>query len=947
MPKASLASNLLRTKENDGLQAFFSPQNIAVIGATEKPGSVGRTIVRNLLGSPFGGTISPVNPSRRRVLGIKAHPRVGDVPDAIDLAIVATPAPTVPDLIGECVEAGVRAAIIASSGYKETGAGGAELERRIMEQASRGRIRIIGPNSLGVMRPMIGLNASATNVTMARPGKIAFLSQSGALGAAMLDWSLRANVGFSAFVSVGSMLDVDWGDLIDYLGNDLHTKSIIIYMESIGDARSFLSAAREVALSKPIIVIKTGRTEEASRAAASHTGSLTGSDAVLNAAFHRCGVLRVDRISELFSMAEILNTQPRLKGPRLAILTNAGGPGVLATDALTAGGGQLAPLASESIEALNRILPPPWSHRNPVDLLGDAGPDRYAQALEVVAEDPNTDGLLVILTPQAMIDPTRTAEALKAHGTSAGKPVLASWMGGDEVVAGASILNRAGIPTFTCPDTATRAFNNMWRYSHNLRSPYETPALAGDENGVDHAGVEDLIASVLAAGRTLLNEAESKRLLESYRIPVVPTRVAATEEQAVALAEELGYPAVLKLDSRTIVHKTHVGGVQLNLTDAGAVRHAYRAIEESVRRRVGAEHFLGVTVQPMITLEGSELIIGSSPDPQLGPVLLFGAGGTLVELLMDRALGLPPLNTTLARRMMETTRIFQVLKGARGCPPVDLGALERLLVRFSRLVIEQPRIREIDINPLLATPERLIVLDARVVLHPAEVDGDQLPRPAICPYPTQYVAPWTAKNGPTVTIRPIRPEDEPLVVRFHEKLSEDSVYLRFFQSLKLSRRIAHERLARTCFIDYNREMALVAEHEDPRTGEREVIAMGRLSRLYGTDKAEFSLEVRDTFQRCGLGTEILRRLIAIGRDARLHCVCAVILPRNRGMLRICDRLGFHTHYRDSDQLMHAELDLTDTPRPSSLASIDARRAGPHRHGGIDGLSKSGVVSHVR
>ena len=683
-----------------------------------------------------------------------------------------------------------------------------------------------------------------------------------------------------------------------------------------------------MALAKPIIVIKPGRTEEASRAAASHTGSLTGSDEVLNAAFRRCGVLRVDRISELFSMAEILNTQPRPKGPRLAILTNAGGPGVLATDALIAGGGQMAPLASESIEALNRILPLPWSHHNPVDLLGDAGPDRYARALEVVAKDPNTDGLLVILTPQAMIDPTRTADELKAHGTIAGKPVLASWMGGDEVAAGASILNHAGIPAFPCPDTAARAFNNMWRYSHNLRSLYETPALADDENGVDHAGVEDLIASVLAAGRTLLTEAESKQLLGLYRIPVVPTRVATTEEQAVALAEELGYPAVLKLDSWTITHKTNVGGVQLNLTDAGAVRHAYRAIEESVRRRIGAEHFPGVTVQPMIQLEGSELIIGSSPDPQLGPVLLFGAGGTLVELLRDRALGLPPLNTTLARRMMETTRIFQVLKGARGCPPVDLGALERLLVRFSRLVIEQPRIKEIDINPLLATPERLIALDARVVLHPAEVDADQLPRPAICPYPTQYVAPWTAADGLTVTIRPIRPEDEPLVVQFHEKLSEDTVYLRFFQSLKLSRRIAHERLARTCFIDYNREMALVAEHEDPRTGEREVIAMGRLSRLYGTDKAEFSLEVRDTFQRCGLGTEILRRLIAIGRDEQLHCVCAVILPRNRGMLRICDKLGFHTHYGESDQLMHAELVLPDT-------------------GDIDGLSKSGVVSHVR
>ena len=347
----------------------------------------------------------------------------------MDLAIVVTPAPTVPDLIGECVEAGVRAAIVASAGFKEIGAEGAVLERRIMDQAGHGRMRVIGPNSLGVMSPFTGLNATAANA-MARPGKIAFLSQSGALGAAVLDWSLRANVGFSAFVSIGAMFDVGWGDLIDYLGNDMHTKSIIIYMESIGDARSFLSAVREVALTKPIIVIKPGRTEEASRAAASHTGSLTGSDEVLDAAFRRCGVLRVDRISELFSMAEILNTQPRLRGPRLAILTNAGGPGVLATDALIAGGGQLAPLAPESIESLNRILPPPWSHGNPVDLLGDASPDRYARALEVVAKDPNTDGVLVILTPQAMTDPTQTADKLKAQSTTAGKPVLASWMGG-------------------------------------------------------------------------------------------------------------------------------------------------------------------------------------------------------------------------------------------------------------------------------------------------------------------------------------------------------------------------------------------------------------------------------------------------------------------------------------------------------------------------------------
>jgi len=906
------ATDLLGAK-GGGLQAFFTPQSIAVIGASDKAGSIGRTIVWNLISSPFGGTVFPVNPKRPSVLGIKAHPRIGDVPDPIDLAIVATPAATMPDLIAECVEAGVQAAIVVSAGFKEIGAIGADLERQIMGHARRGRLRVIGTNSLGVMSPFTGLNATVANA-MARPGRIAFLSQSGALGAAVLDWSLRANVGFSAFVSVGSQLDVGWGDLIDYFGNDVHTQSIIIYMESIGDARSFISAAREVALGKPIIVIKPGRTKGASRAATAHTGSLTGSDEVLNAAFRRCGVLRVDRISELFSMADILNTQPRPKGRRLTILTNAGGPGVLATDALIAGGGQLAPLAPESIEALNRILPLPWSHSNPVDLLGDAGPDRYVKALEVVARDPNTDGLLVILTPQSMIDPTLIADQLKAHCTIADKPVLASWMGGDEVAAGVSVLHSGGIPAFPYPDTAARAFNHMWRYSQNIRSLYETPALAGGEDGgADRAGAEDLIASVLASGRTLLTEAESKRLLELYRIPVVPTRVATTEEQAVALAAELGFPGVLKLHSQTITHKTDVGGVRLDLTDPKSVRRAYRAIERSVSRRVGAEHFLGVTVQPMIKHDGYELIMGCSPDPQFGPVLLFGAGGRLVELLKDHTLALPPLNTTLARRMMERTRIFRALrKGVRGRRPVDLGALERLLVRFSGLVVEQPRIKEIDINPLLASPKRLIALDARVVLHGAEVDLDRLPRPAISPYPTQYVAPWTGKDGLTVTIRPIRPEDEPLVVRFDEKLSEDTVYMRYFQTLKLSRRIAHERMIRTCFIDYDREMALVADYKDPQTGEREIIAMGRLSRMYDQDEAEFSLLVRDGFQRRGLGTELLRRLVAIGRDERLHRLTAVILPQNQGMLRICSKLGFHTHLVEPDHLMHSELILADS-----------------------------------
>ena len=626
-------------KKIEGLGPFFKPQNIAVIGATEEAGSVGRTIVRNLIDSPFGGTVFPVNPNRPRVLGIKAHPRIGDVPDPIDLAIVATPATMVPDLIGECVEAGVQAAIVTSAGFKESGVEGSQLERRIMDEAWRGLMRVLGPNSLGVMSPMTGLNATVAN-SMARPGKIAFLSQSGALGAAVLDWSLRANVGFSAFVSVGSMLDVGWGDLIDYFGNDPQTKSIFIYMESIGDARYFLSAVREVALTKPIIVIKPGSIEGTSQAVAAHIGSLIGNDDVLDAAFRRCGVLRVDRISELFSMAEILNTQPRPKGPRLAILTNAGGPGVLAADALIVGGGQLAHLAPETIESLNRILPMPWSHGNPVDVLGDAGPDRFVKAMDVVAKDPNTDGLLVILTPQAMIDPTLTADKVKTRGTIAGKPVLASWMGGDEVAAGVLILNRAGIPSFPYPDTAARAFNNMWRYSQNLRSLYETPELAGAEDGgTDRAGAKDLIASVLASGRTLLTEAESKQLLESYRIPTVSARVATTAEQAVALAEELGYPVVLKLNSRTITHKTDVGGVQLNLINSRIVRRAFRAIERSVSRHVGAEHFLGVTVQPMIRHDGYELDHRQQPGSAVRPGAPVRRGRAIARTVQGQRVG--------------------------------------------------------------------------------------------------------------------------------------------------------------------------------------------------------------------------------------------------------------------------------------------------------------------
>ena len=889
------------------LDAVFDPESIAVIGASDEPGSVGRTLLWNLVSNPFGGTIYPVNPNRDNALGIKAYPSIGDVPAEVDLALIATPARTVPGIVEACVEAGVKSAVIISAGFKEIGEEGAELERQIGAVASESDLRIVGPNCLGVMRPPVGLNATFAS-SMAQKGSVGFISQSGALLTSILDWSYRENVGFSAFVSAGAMLDVDWGDLLFYLGDDPHTDSIVLYMESIIDAGSFLSAARDVAQRKPIIVIKAGRTDAAAEAAASHTGTLTGSDDVLDAAFRRTGVLRVDQIEELFSMAEVLSKQPRPDGPRLTIVTNAGGPGVLATDALIGGGGELTPLADDTMAAFDEVLPPAWSHGNPIDILGDADPERYAQSLEIAAEDDNTDGLLVVLTPQAMTSPTETAHRLAPYAQNRNKPLLASWMGGSTIETGERILNEAGLPTFAYPDAATRVFNNMWQYTYNLKGLYETPLMPKDEPGLpDRDTASDLVNAAHEDGRVLLTEYESKQLLSAYGIPTVETRVAETADEAVAQAEAIGYPVVVKLHSTTITHKTDVDGVHLNLNSADEVRHAF----ERVKDGPAAEGFDGVTVQPMVDLAGYELIVGSSNDAQFGPVLLFGTGGSLVEVFKDRALALPPLNTTLARRMVEQTKIYEALQGVRGRESVDMPALEKLLVRFSQLVVEQPRIKEVDINPLLAGPDQLLALDGRVVLHPYETPDADLPQPAIRPYPHQYEAAWTTRSGMEVMIRPIRSEDEPKLVQFHKKISERSVYMRYASIMKLDQRVAHERLARICHIDYDREMALVAEWENPETGEVEILGVGRLTKQIGTNEAEFAMLVIDAYQREGIGTELLRRLVQVGRDEGLNRITADILVQNRAMQHVSKKLGFEiAHSGDmADEMVKAVKEL--------------------------------------
>jgi acetyltransferase len=909
--------NIFCPEKLNPLDAIFAPKTVAVIGASEKPGSVGRNLLWNLITNPFGGTVFPINPQHSSILGIKAYSTIFDVPEKIDLAVIATPASTVPKIIADGVDAGIKGAIIISAGFKEVGEKGLALEQEILQQAHRGKIKIIGPNCLGVMNPISGLNATFAS-KMALPGTVGFISQSGALCTSVLDWSLQENVGFSAFISIGSMLDIGWGDLIYYLGDDPHTKSIVIYMESIGDARSFLSAAREVALTKPIIVIKAGRTTAAAKAAASHTGALTGNDAVLDAAFRRCGVLRVNSISDLFDMSEVLAKQPRPQGSRLTILTNAGGPGVLATDTLIENGGELAAISPEIMSSLNEILPPQWSHNNPIDILGDADPQRYKKALEIITKDPNSDGLLVILTPQAMTDPTQIAEQLKPYVKMSGKPILASWMGGADVAAGQQILNRQGIPTYAYPDTAARVFSYMWKSSYNLRGIYETPVLPTltcDVNTRNCAKVENIIQAAKTAKRTILTEFESKEILAAYGIPIVAGCIAESADKAVECAENLGYPVVLKLYSQTITHKTDVGGVQLNLQNAESVKLAYQNIETSVKQKAKAADFLGVTVQPMIKTDGYELIIGSSLDPQFGPVLLFGAGGQLVEVFQDSSIALPPLNTTLARRMMEQTKIYKALQGVRGRKSIDIAALEQLMVEFSQLVVEQPGIKEIDINPLLAIPPTpihpggLIALDARIVLHSADVEKHQLPKLAIRPYPSQYISNWKLNNGTPITIRPIRPEDEPLMVEFHKTLSEESVYFRYFHMIKLSQRITHERLTRICFIDYDREMALVAEYQNPETEKREILAVGRLSKLHGSNAAEFAMLVSDKFQDQGLGTELLRRLLEVGKNEKSCCIYADILADNSGMQRVCEKLGFQITNTSDTTVLRAEIKL--------------------------------------
>ncbi len=894
--------NILQRRSSQ-LDYLFQPKTIALVGATDKEKSVGRTVMQNLLATPFGGEVFPVNPKRSEVLGVKTYPDLKSIPKKVDLVVVVTPAKTVPDIISEAADLKIPTAVIISAGFKEMGPSGIELEKQILASARRGGMRVIGPNCLGIMNPITGLNATFAS-SIAGRGKIAFISQSGALCTAVLDWSLKEKVGFSAFVSIGSMIDVAWVDLTDYFGSDSQTQSILIYMESIGNARTFLSAAREVSLTKPIILIKAGRSAESAKAAASHTGSLAGSDEALSAALRRVGVLRVDTIADLFSMTETIAKQPRPKGPKLMIVTNAGGPGVIATDALISSGGKLAELDAATLQSLNQILPAPWSHNNPVDILGDASPEIYAKTIEIVAQDPNADGILVILTPQDMTDPKQTAEKLKPFAHMQ-KPILASWMGADSVKEADQVLTELGIPSFQFPDLACKIFALMWIHHYNLLGIYEVPNMTVTDEAaclIQHHSIETIFEKARSEHRTLLDEVESKQILEAYDIPCVPTKSAKTAEEAAHLATEMGFPVVLKVYSRTITHKTDVGGVKLNLKSEKEVENAFQEISSSVKKLAPKDDFQGVTVQPMIVQEGYELILGSTVDEQFGPVLLFGSGGQLVEVYKDRSLAIPPLTTTLARRMMEQTKIYTALHGVRGRKPIDLKKLEEILVQFSNLVVGQLWIKECDINPLLVSSERIIAVDARIILHDPKMKKEDLPRPSIRPYPIQYVESWQMEDKTQVTIRPIRPEDEPKVIQFHKDLSQETVRQRYLKVLNYDERIARERLIRICFNDYDREIALLVEREN------EILGMIRLSKIPGTQDAFFALMIKDRWQNKGIGSKLMQKLLDVAQTEQIQTIRASLLDENFQMQKLCRKFGFSL--KQSGKIYLAEHHLT-------------------------------------
>ncbi len=908
------------------LDKIFNPKTVAIIGASDEPNTVGYTLMKNLTEQGFQGKIYPINIRKTEILGIKAYQTIEQIPEPVDLAIIATPAKTVPDIVEQCGKTGIKGIIIISAGFKETGPEGKALEDKITEIKEKYGLRIIGPNCLGIIRPNIKLNATFIS-RMPKPGNIAFISQSGALGSAILDWAIHENIGFSNFVSIGSMIDVDFGDLIDYFGTDPKTRSILMYIEGLTDVRKFMSAARHFARTKPIIVVKAGKYTESAKAAASHTGSLTGEDMIYDAAFKRAGLVRVDEIEELFNAAEVLGMQPLPRGPNLAIITNAGGPGVMATDALIARGGKLAKLSPKTMQTLNNILPPYWSRGNPIDILGDAKADRYTVVTEACLNDENVDGILIVYTAQAVAEPVEIAksivELIKNKGYQ-NKAILTSFMGYGVVQDANRFFNENNIPTYSTPEQAIKTYLYMYQYKRNLELIYETPEELAADVAPPKRPIMVIMRDAALENREILNEAEAKKLLEYYGFPVVKTEKAKTADEAVAIASKIGYPVVLKILSPQITHKTEAGGVVLDINSESEVREAFEHIMQRVRQYNPEAEILGVTVQPMIKKQGYEVIIGAKTDPLFGPIILFGMGGIGVELFKDFAIGLPPLNQTLVRRIIEETKVYRLLKGYRNMPPANIKLLEEIMVRFSQMLVDFPQLKEVDINPLFVNENEAFAFDARIVIDKESVFKKLEPHHhiVISPYPKKYETLWRMRDGRTVLLRPIKPEDEPLWLEMFRSFSEESIRFRFFQIIKDT---PHEVRVRYCNIDYDREIAIVAELTE--NGQRKILGVVRVSLEPDRKSGEIAFIVADAWQGLGLGTKMVDYTIEICKDMGVETLYAIMLLDNHRAIDLTKKMGFTLKYQEDGTvkgILNLKEETTGTDFRNSLKSAKSQ-----------------------
>jgi acetyltransferase len=869
------------------MRRMLDPKSIALIGATEAEGTVGRTIMENLMRSD-GRAIFPVNPHHESVFDIGCLPSIGAVPGPVDLAVVATPAATVPEVLLECAKAGTHGAIVVSAGFGEIGKEGLALEKRIKKILRDHPMRVVGPNCLGIIRPSVGLNASFLTVEP-KPGDIALISQSGALGTGMLDWAVSANVGFSFFASVGSMVDVDFADLVDFLGEDPHTRSILIYMETIGNARRFMSAAKSFARTKPIIILKPGRYSASAKAALSHTGAMTGDDEVYEAAFHRVGVLRVHEVADLFHAAEVLDSRRLPVGPGVAIITNAGGLGVMATDSLIEHGGRLASLSDKTMGVLNAALPPYWSHANPIDVLGDATSDRFVTAVKSCLADPGVNGVLLVYTPQGNARPDEMAALVAGLAKGSQKPVITVLMGGDTVAAGREIFHAAAVPCYNTPEEAVRTYTSMYQYARNLELLYETPAELPIDIAPPKHNLQAMLRRVAASGRTVLTEEESKRFITTYGFPVIAQVLSDDVDEALSAAAKIGYPVVLKIVSHDITHKSAAGGVEVGVCSPADLETSFARMMKRVKKSSPRAVIAGVSVQKMVRAVDYELILGMKKDRQFGSVIVFGSGGVDAEGLADFSVALPPLNQTLARRMMEETRVYKtMLSPRRGVTPPDICELEELLTVLSNMAVDFPEIAEIDINPLVIAGGKARAVDARIVIDKGVMKGKPTsPHLVITPYPTRYVAPWRLSDGTEVILRPIRPEDEPMIAEFLNTLSEETLRQRYFVN---HLNISHELLVRFVNNDYDREIAIVAELT--RGKKKRIIGVGRLMGEADRGRSEFAVVVHDDWQGRGLGFKLTDTIIGIAQEKGLKEVSGYVDAKNRRMLRVVGELGF-------------------------------------------------------